>query len=128
MFCPMTPQIETEGLRAYEQARAFERLRSWRLPLSYAVFLLFPILSCIVMWKDDHMTMAALNFMALVFLAWAIWWHWRKLKARHEKNLQLLAKLKGTYGNQLPWIKMENHFAALEQLKQDLAREKVEAE
>ena len=47
----MTPQIETEGLRAYEQARAFERLRSWRLPLSYVVFPLIPMLIGIGMWQ-----------------------------------------------------------------------------
>jgi hypothetical protein len=27
-----TPEIEAQGLKAYEQARAFERIRTWRLP------------------------------------------------------------------------------------------------
>ena len=47
---PLSPDIEARGMKAYEQARAFERLRSWRLPLSYVVFALIPALSGAWMW------------------------------------------------------------------------------
>ena len=32
-----TREVEEKGLKAYEQARAYERLRTWRLPITYAI-------------------------------------------------------------------------------------------
>ena len=113
----LSPDIEARGLKAYEQARAFERLRSWRLPLSYAVFALIPVLNGACMWKIGHTMMAEFNFLAAVFLAVAGWLHWRRLKMLYTRNVQLLAELKAEYGDQLPWIQVENHFAALELLR-----------
>ena len=119
----LTPEIEAKGLKAYEQVCAFERLRSWRLPLTYAVFALIPALSGAVMWQYGQPTMAELNFLAAVLFAWAQWFHWKRLRANYVKNVQVLAKLEEAYGDQLPWIRVENHFAALERLKRDLAEE-----
>jgi uncharacterized membrane protein len=114
---PLTPEIEARGMKAYEQARAFERLRSWRLPLTYTVFALVPALGGALMWSIGHTTMAGLNFLAAVFLAWMGRFQWKQLRGRHARNLRLLAELEKTYGNELPWVQVENHFAALERLK-----------
>ena len=112
---------EARGMKAYEQARAFERLRSWRLPLMYTVFALIPALSGAWMWVLNHTILAGLNFLAAVLLAWLGRFQWKQLRARHARNLRLLAELKAEYGDELPWIQMENHFAELEKFKQEIA-------
>jgi hypothetical protein len=113
----LTSEIEARGMKAYEQARAFERLRSWRLPLSYAVFALVPALSGAWMWAMGHTTMAGFNFLAVVFLAWIGRSHWKMLRASYAENLRLLAELEKTYGDELQWVQVEKHFAALEVLR-----------
>jgi hypothetical protein len=117
----LTPEIEARGMKAYEQARAFERLRSWRLPLSYSVLALVPALVGALAWKVGHTTMAGFNFLVTVVLAWMLWSHWKTLCARYAENLQLLDGLEKTYGHELPWIQVENHFAELEKLKRAMA-------
>jgi hypothetical protein len=113
----LTSEDEARGMRAYEQARAFERLRSWRLPLTYVVFALVPALSGAWMWAIGHTTLAGLNFLVAVFLAWMGRFQWKQLRARHARNLRLLAELKAEYGDELPWIQVEKHFAELEVLR-----------
>jgi len=120
----LTPEIEAKGLKAYEQVRAFERLRSWRLPVSYAVFTLIPVLNGAGLWRLGYTTMAALNFLAVILFGAGAWFHWKRLGARYAKNLQVLEEMEAAYGDQLPWIQVENHFAALERLKQELEEEK----
>ena len=115
----LTSEDEARGMKAYEQARAFERLRSWRLPLSFVGFALIPALSGIWMWEIGHTTMAWLNFGVAVALAWLGRFQWKQLRARHARNLWLLAELKAEYGDELPWIQVENHFAELEKLKRE---------
>jgi len=117
----LTPEIEARGMKAYEQARAFERVRTWRLPLSYAVFVLVPVLNGGLMWESGHTILAEFSLVVTVLLVMVSWLHWRGLKARYAGNLQLLAELKAAHGDQLPWIQVENHLAALEQLKRELA-------
>ena len=107
-------------MKAYEQARAFERLRSWRLPLSFVVFALIPALSGAWMWSIGYMSLAWFNFFAAVCLAWMGRFQWKQLLTRHTRNLRLLSELKAEYGDQLPWIQVENHFAELEKLKREL--------
>jgi hypothetical protein len=114
-----TPEIEAKGMKAYEQARAFERLRSWRLPLAYAVFALVPALSGLGLWAMGHTPLAGFGFLATAVLAGIEWSHWKTLRSNHARNLRLLAELKADYGDELPWVQVENHFAALEKLKQD---------
>ena len=116
----LNPTDEARGLKAYEQARAFERLRTWRLPLSFIVFALVPALSGAWMWTLGHTILAWLNFVAAVLLAWMGRFQWKQLLARHARNLRLLAGLKAEYGDQLPWIQVENHFAELEKLKREI--------
>ncbi len=116
-----TPEVEAKGLKAYEQARAFERLRSWRLPLSFIVFALVPALSGAWMWALGHTALAWLNFAAAILLAWMGRFQWKQLLARHARNLRLLAEMKAEYGDQLPWVQVENHFAELEKLKREIA-------
>jgi hypothetical protein len=113
----LTSEIEARGMKAYEQARAFERLRSWRLPLSYAVFALVPVLSGAAMWSIGHTTMAGFNFLAAVFLAWMGRSHWKTLRASYAENLRLLAELEKMYGDELPWVQVEKHFAELKVLR-----------
>ena len=113
----LTPEIEARGMKAYEQARAFERLRSWRLPLSYTVFALVPVLCGAGLWAIGHTAMAGFNFLAAVVLAWIGRSHWKKLRANYAENLRLLAELEKTYGDELTWVRVENHFAALDLLR-----------
>jgi type VI protein secretion system component VasK len=121
-----SPEVETKGLRAYEQARAFERLRTWRLPLGYVVFVLVPALNGAVMWELGHRRLAALSFLALLVLALVSWLHWMWLRKGYAANLKLLAELEAAHGDQLPWRQVEKHLAELEQLKRDLAQEREE--
>ena len=118
---PLTPDTEASGLKAYEQARAFERLRSWRLPLSYGVFVLVPVLSGAGMLALGHPVLATASFAAAVAFGWISWSHWKQLRARYARNVRLLATLKAQFGDELPWIQVENHFAALERLKVEMA-------
>ena len=119
----LTPEIEAEGLKAYEQVCAFERLRTWRLPLWYTVFPLIPALSGAGLWATGHTTLGGLHFLAAGLFTLAEWFHWKRLCERHAKNLKLLEKMEAAYGDRLPWVQVENHFAALDQLKRDLADE-----
>jgi hypothetical protein len=116
--------MEAKGLLAYEQARAFERLRTWRLPLGYFVFVLVPALNGAAMWGLGHRRMAALNFLALLVLVLVSWLHWNWLRAAYAVNLKLLAELEAAYGDRLPWLQVEKHLAKLDQLKRDLAGER----
>ena len=123
-----SPEIEVKGLKAYEQAGAFERLRTWRLPLSYIVFVLIPLVNGIVLLKHGHAAMAWRNLGCALLFSFFTWWHWLRLKMRYAQNLQLLAELERLYGDQLSWVKMEKHFAELEELQRELEEERREAE
>jgi len=122
-----TPQAESEGLRAYEQVRAFERLRLWRLPLSYLVFSMIPMATGVGLLKMGYTTLGELHLLTALFFVAGACFHWRWLLKRYTKNLQLLAEQKKLYGDQLPWVQVEKHFAALDRLKRDLARERVDS-
>jgi uncharacterized membrane protein len=122
----LTPEDEALGLKAYEQARAFERLRSWRLPLSFTVCAVVPALCGAWMWQLGHMKLTVLNLACAALLAWMGWAQWKRLLARYARNLRLLAQLKAEHGDTLPWVKVENHFAELERLRQELAEERAE--
>ena len=119
-----TPDTETRGLKAYEQAKAFERLRTWRLPLTFIICAAIPVASGALMWHMGHHRMAWLNFVAAMLLSWMGRFQWKQLSARHARNVRLLSQLEAEYGDQLPWVQMENHFAALEKLKREIAEEK----
>jgi hypothetical protein len=130
-WCPTTrsdlkpnPETEARGLKAYEQVKAFERLRTWRLPATFIFCAMVPVVSGAVMWGTGHHVMAWLNFVAAILLSWMSRFQWKQLGARHARNLRLLAQLEAEYGDQLPWVQVENHFAALEKLKRELAEEK----
>jgi hypothetical protein len=120
----LSPEIETKGLKAYEQARAFENIRSWRLPLSYFIFALIPVLNGIGLWRAGHTLMSELNFLCAFVFVVASWFHWRRLRARYAENLALLRELERDYGDQLPWVQVEKHFAELDRIKQELAEER----
>ncbi len=118
-----SPEVEAKGLKAYEQAGAFERLRTWRLPLSYLIFVMIPLVNGIVLLKYQHVAMAWGNFGCALLFACIGWWHWIRLKARYAHNLNVLAEMERLYGEQLPWVQVEKHFAALEELERELAEE-----
>jgi hypothetical protein len=120
----LTADIEAKGLKAYEQARAFERLRAWRLPVSYGVFVLVPVIFGFATLAIGHFAMGMAQFGAAVLFAIGAWFKWRQLKERYARNLEIVAELEKTYGDELPWVKVNNHFAELEKLKEELARER----
>ena len=119
----LSPDDEARGLKAYEQVRAYERLRSWRLPATFVIFALIPALSGAWMWSIGHMILAWINLAVAVFLAWIGRFQWKQLRARHARNLRLLAQLEADHGDDLPWIQVEKHFAKLEKLKREMAAE-----
>src|SRR5450631_3290122 len=120
----LTPETEARGMKAYEQVLAFERLRSWRLPATFTIFPLLGFLAGALLWATQHTTLAWLDFIVAAFLAWMARFQWKQLVARHARNMRLLAELKAEYGEQLPWVQVENHFAALEVLKREIAEGK----
>jgi hypothetical protein len=115
---------EARGLKAYEQARAFERLRTWRLPVMFTLFALIPAVSGSWMWAMGHAMLGGLNFAVAVFLAWMGRFQWKQLLARYARNLRMLAELKAEHGDALPWIQVEKHFAELEKLKREMEDER----
>lgn len=120
----LTPDTEARGMKAYEQMLAFERLRSWRHPLTFIFFPLVGFFAGALLWATQHPALAWLNFIMAVMLAWLARFQWKQLVARHARNLRLLAELKAEHGEQLPWVQVENHFAALEELKREIAEGK----
>jgi hypothetical protein len=120
-------EIEAKGLTAYEQARAFERLRSWRLPVTYCLAPLLPLLLGLAGWRLGHPVLFGAGVIFAMVMAVRGWTEWKRLKARHEANRRLLAELENTYGEDLPWLQMERHFAELEKLKREMAAEKESA-
>ncbi len=125
-----TPEIEARGLKAYEQARAFERLRTWRLQLTYALAPVGLAILALAAWWRGQPWFTALAIGVALFVSVRTWFEWKRLRQLYADNLALLAKLESTYGNTLPWVQVEQHFAALEELKREIAegREKPRAE
>jgi len=119
----LLPEMEAKGMKAYEQVRAFERLRTWRLPLAYGVFVSIPALTGVAMWEYGFEQPSELTFCFAVGFAVVSWFHWRQLKAIYAANLKLLADLDALHGELLPWRQVEKHLAELEQLKRELADE-----
>ena len=124
----LTTDTEARGMKAYEQVLAFERLRTWRLPVTFTLFPLLGFFAGGMLWVTQHHALAWVNFVAAVFLVWMARFQWKQLVARHARNQRLLAQLKEEYGNQLPWIQVEEHFAKLEELKREIAEGRAEAE
>ena len=122
------PEMEARGLKAYEQVRAFERLRTWRLPLVYAVAPIVPAVLGVAAWRLGYPALFAAGAAFAMFMAVRVWLEWKRLHRNYEENLVLLAKLEATYGDALPWVQVENHFAALEELKREIAREREESD
>jgi hypothetical protein len=121
----LTPQAEMEGLRVYEQVRAFERVRSWRLPLCYLIFAMIPMATGAGLLKMDYPVLGELHLATAFFFMAGSGVHWHWLLKRYAKNLQFLAEQEKVYGDQLPWVQVEKHFAALDRLQRDLEREKM---
>jgi hypothetical protein len=119
-----TADVESKGLKAYEQVRAFERLRTWRLPLVYAVAPIVPAVLGVAAWRLGYPALFAAGAAFSVFMAVRVWLEWKRLHRDYEENLVLLAKLEATYGDALPWVQVEKHFAALEELQREIAEEK----
>jgi hypothetical protein len=124
----LPPEDEKEGWKAYEQARAFENLRRKKIGWVYAAQGLLGALMAAVMWKARH------PFMAVVFLGLAILLpvftglRWRFFAFRHAENLSRLAALEKRYGTDLPWLEVERHLAAVAELREELAQERMARE
>jgi hypothetical protein len=119
------PEIEMRGLKAYEQVRAFERLRTWRLPVIYAAAPIVPAGFGVAMLRMGHPGWFAVGAGAAMFVAIRVWLEWKRLHRLYGENLTLLAKLEAAYGDALPWVQVENHFAALEEIQREVAEERA---
>ena len=116
-----TPEIEAKGLRAYEQARAFERLAAdaaagelWRFHADAGGRGDFRL-------GDGASRDAGVCLAGTVIIGLICAYQWKTLKTRYAENIALLAELEKTYGDDLPWVEVEKHFAALEELQREMA-------
>ncbi len=71
-----------------------------------------------------HPLPGLLAFALTALLSIGAWKHWRELQARYERNRQRLAELEREYGEDLPWLQMERHMAALKELQRELEEER----
>jgi hypothetical protein len=117
----LTPEVEAKGLTAYEQARAFERMRSWRLPVTYALAPILPLALGVAAWRLGYTPLLVAGILFSIFIALRVWMEWKRLRRQYAENLALLANLEKTYGHALPWVQVEHHLAALEELKREIA-------
>jgi hypothetical protein len=123
----LPPEVEKEGWRAYEQARAFEHLRRKRVPEIYAVFfVLLTIATFLVALYHPRSMMALGAFAVMVILCVLGWQKWLSLRMRHTVNLHLLEDWKARYGPDLPWLEVERHMVAVAELQAELKRGKAE--
>jgi hypothetical protein len=123
-----TPEIEAQGLRAYEQTLAFERLRTWRLPLVYGGAAVAPLFLGYSAWHSGDEGIAAMGVGVSAFILFLVVMQWRRLLRQYAENRALLEKLESAYGDALPWVQVERHFAALEELKREIAEERQPTE
>lgn len=121
-------KIEAEGMDAFDQVCAFEQLQRRRLPMIYGAITVLIAVCGLVLLKIDRPGWAVACLLLAIFFSVISWLNWKKLEKQYEKNLALLAELEGTYGDDLPWIQVEKHLAAVEQLKHDLEEEKRKSE
>jgi hypothetical protein len=125
---PLPPELEREGWLAYEQARAFESLRRRRLPVVYAGLTALLIVMGLVACKVERPVLGTV-FLAVAILFPIVAWNTaRFFRFRHDENLQRLAALKARYGENLPWLEVERHMAAVAELQNELARQKTGTE
>jgi ABC-type bacteriocin/lantibiotic exporter with double-glycine peptidase domain len=124
----LPPDLEAKGLLAYEQAGAFESLQRRQLPLISTGLTLLMLLCGLVLLKLHEALLAGVTLGGAVLFPILAWRKWQRLRVQHAENLRLLAELQAQYGDLLPWIQVEKHFAALEQLQRELAEEKRERE
>jgi len=117
----LTPEIEARGLKAYEQALAFERLRTWRLPLGHAIFVMIPLGCGLLAMKTGYGKLGVAQFFAAGLFAMVVALHWRRLRAAYAKNLEMVAEMEREYGEQLSWVQVNKHFAELERLQREMA-------
>jgi len=120
----LNPEIEARGLKAYEQTRAFERLRAWRLPVSYGIFVLIPIGFGFATLAVGYKAMGVAQLGVAVLFAVGARLNWKQLEKRYAENLKVVAEMEEAYGDALPWVKVERHFAELEKLREELAQER----
>ena len=83
-----------------------------------------PALLGVAAWRLGYPALFAAGAAFSVFMAVRVWLEWKRLHRHYEENLVLLAKLEAAYGDALPWVQVEKHFAALEELKREIAEEK----
>ena len=118
------PEMEARGLKAYEQVCAFEALRRKKLPLIYAGFtaLTAAVGALLVVFQQASLGVCVLICAACFGLGSN--WNWSRQRMRYEANLIVVNDMEKTYGDELPWVKVEKHFEALAKLQRELAMEK----
>ena len=114
-----TPEVEAQGLKAYERVCAFEQLRRRRLPLFYAAVSTVWIVIGLWAWGRVHNTYTVLNLIVGIVFAVGCWLHWLKLKHNYLRNLDTVNGLERTYGDALSWVQVEKHFAEIEKIQQE---------
>jgi hypothetical protein len=114
-----TPEIEAQGLRAYEKVSAFEQLQRRRLPLFYAIMATVWIIGGLWAFGIAHSTYTASILVAGILFTVGTRVHWLRLRDDYERNLTLVNELERTYGEALSWVQVEKHFAELEKIQQE---------
>jgi hypothetical protein len=93
--------------------------------VTYALAPIVPAALGVVAWRLGYPALFAGGMAFALFIALRVALEWRRLKSLYAENLVLLAKLEESYGDALPWVQVENHFAALEELKREIADERA---
>lgn len=114
-----TPEIEAQGLKAYEKVAAFEQLRRRRLPLFYAGMATIWIIGGLWAFGIAHSLYTASILAAGILFIVGTRVHWLRLKDDYQRNLTLVNELERTYGEALSWVQVEKHFAELEKIQRE---------
>ena len=98
---PIPPKVEAEGLRAYEQVRAFDAIRGRRLPLIYTALSVMLFLASGALIERDQLLPGTGVLLVAILASTVALFHWKRLEARHRTNLEFLASLEMRYGDKL---------------------------
>lgn len=113
------------GQTAYEQARAYERI-GWRIPYVYAAGLFLGVIFGWYLWSAYRWWAWTSWGVLLILWYFACRYHWEQLKKTYRANLYLLQQQREQYGNDLPWVQVEQQMAILAEIERENAERTLE--
>ncbi len=116
-----TAEVAERGLRAYEQARAFERMRTWRLPVVYGAATVVPLMLAYSAWRSGQIAIAnmGVDFASSSSCSWCS--SGGACCGSTRRTSRCSPSWKPSSATRCPGVQVEEHFAALEELKREIA-------